>query len=159
MCLGRILRAQMKRLGRRTKRQGTRLYRMKRKELGRCVYLFQLVWVYHLNLFVNTKAARSKLDKVTAAAHAKHKATFNPQAQAATATPKPKELRRRVSLGLAVNAETGEVVVPGKGSPLKKNRHSQRKHTILSTSAHVKRMKRSEEKKVCHRICMVPTAY
>lgn len=90
------------------------------------------------------KAARSKLDKVTAAAHAKHKATFNPHAEAAS---KPKELQRRVSLGVAVNAETGEVAALGKGSPAKKKRHSQRKFTILSTSAHVKRMKRSEEKK------------
>jgi vacuolar protein sorting-associated protein 72 len=54
-----------------------------------------------------------------------------------------------VSLGVAVNAETGEVVALGKGNLAKKKRHSQRKHTILSTSAHVKRMKRSEEKKVC----------
>lgn len=54
-----------------------------------------------------------------------------------------------MSLGVAVNAETGEVVALGKGNLAKKKRHSQRKHTILSTSAHVKRMKRSEEKKVC----------
>ena len=54
-----------------------------------------------------------------------------------------------MSLGVAVNAETGEIVTLGKGNTAKKKRHSQRKHTILSTSAHVKRMKRSEEKKVC----------
>jgi YL1 nuclear protein len=95
---------------------------------------------------IRRQAARSKLDKVTAAAHAKHKETFNPQAQVVS---KSKEMRRRVSLGTAVNAETGEVILPGKGGPTKKKRHSQRKHTILSTSAHVKRMKRSEEKKVC----------
>jgi G3E family GTPase len=99
---------------------------------------------------VNGKAVRSKLDRVTAAAHAKHKATFDPQvAQARVTTAKSKEIQRRVSLGVAVNAETGEIMRPGKESPGRKKRHSQRKHTIMSTSAHVKRMKRSEEKKVC----------
>ncbi|KAG6916920.1 hypothetical protein DXG01_004681 [Tephrocybe rancida] len=94
------------------------------------------------------KDARSRVEKATAAAHARQKITFNPQAQA-EASPskrKPKDPRRRVSLGVAVNAETGEVLPADMSSPRKK-RHSQRKHTILNTSAAVARIKRSEEKK------------
>ncbi|KAF5376895.1 hypothetical protein D9615_007200 [Tricholomella constricta] len=92
------------------------------------------------------KDARSRVERATAAAHAKHKVTFNPQAGASTFISKPKGPKRRVSLGVAVNAETGEVLSVNEGSA-KKKRHSQRKHTVLNTSATVKRMKRSEEKK------------
>jgi hypothetical protein len=53
--------------------------------------------------------------------------------------------KRRVSLGLVVNAETGEVL-----EGVKSKRHSQRKHTIMNTSETVSRMKRSEEKRVGH---------
>ncbi|KZT09020.1 uncharacterized protein LAESUDRAFT_647858 [Laetiporus sulphureus 93-53] len=87
------------------------------------------------------KAARTKLDKVTAAAHARQKATFNPQNEplASTHMNTPKA-NRRVSLGPAIDAETGEIVEKAK-------RHSQRSHTMLSTSATVSRMKDAEEKK------------
>ncbi|KAF8060864.1 YL1 nuclear protein-domain-containing protein [Lyophyllum atratum] len=91
------------------------------------------------------KSARSRVEKATAAAHEKHKVTFNPQAEASASTSKLK-VQRRVSLGVAVNAETGEILPADKSSP-KKKRHSQRKHTVLNTSATVTRMKRSEEKK------------
>ncbi|KAG6874140.1 hypothetical protein C0995_005557 [Termitomyces sp. Mi166 len=92
------------------------------------------------------KDARSKVEKATAAAHARQKVTFNPQAEASTSEPKAKDLKRRVSLGPAVNAETGEVL-PVNQPNTKKKRHSQRRHTILATSAAAERLKRSEEKK------------
>ncbi|KAG6886560.1 hypothetical protein C0992_003385 [Termitomyces sp. T32_za158] len=92
------------------------------------------------------KDARSRVEKATAAAHARQKVTFNPRAEASSSQSKPKDLKRRVSLGPAVNAETGEVLPVGPSSP-KKKRHSQRRHTILATSAAAERLKRSEEKK------------
>ncbi|EMD41507.1 hypothetical protein CERSUDRAFT_146509 [Gelatoporia subvermispora B] len=90
------------------------------------------------------KTARSKLDKVTAAAHARQRATFNPEAQAssssAAARSAPEKMKRRVSLGVAVNAETGEVLERSK-------RHSQRRHTILNTSLTAERVKEEEQRK------------
>ncbi|CCM06488.1 uncharacterized protein FIBRA_08757 [Fibroporia radiculosa] len=85
------------------------------------------------------KAARSKLDRVTALAHARHKATFHPQEYTSTQSGSAK-LKRRVSLGLVVDAETGEVIEQAK-------RQSRRMHTMLNTSATVNRMKDAEEKK------------
>lgn len=81
------------------------------------------------------KAVKSRLEKATAVAHARQKATFNPEA--VSSTPKP----RRVILGLGEKS-TNEPNERG-------SRKSKRTHTILSTSLHVKRMKRSEEQKVC----------
>ncbi|KAL6300983.1 YL1 nuclear protein-domain-containing protein [Sparassis latifolia] len=90
------------------------------------------------------KASRSKLDRVTAAAHAKQKDTFHPLlAQASTsrtAVSAAEKLKRRVSLGVAIDAETGEVVKSAK-------RKSGRIHTMLNTSATVSRMRDAEEKK------------
>ncbi|KAJ7475652.1 YL1 nuclear protein-domain-containing protein [Mycena latifolia] len=83
------------------------------------------------------KATRSRLEKATEAAHARNKATFDPQA---TATPKQK---RRVALGGAVNAVTGEAIVGRRPA----HRQSMRKHTVLNTSLTETRLKRSEEKK------------
>ncbi|KAG6829901.1 hypothetical protein H0H92_003034 [Tricholoma furcatifolium] len=93
------------------------------------------------------KDARSRVERATAAAHARQKVTFNPQDEELTPKlPKQKDLKRRVSLGPVVNAETGEVL-PDERSHPKKKRHSERKHTILNTSAAVERFKKSEEKK------------
>ncbi|GLB36708.1 putative YL1 nuclear protein [Lyophyllum shimeji] len=92
------------------------------------------------------KDARSRAQKATAAALAKHKVTFNPQVEPSMAKLEPKVPNRRVSLDVPVDAETGEVMPLDKASP-KKKRHSQRKHTVLNTSAAVARMKESEEKK------------
>ncbi|KAG6899337.1 hypothetical protein C0993_011125 [Termitomyces sp. T159_Od127] len=92
------------------------------------------------------KDARSRVEKATAAAHARQKVTFNPQAEASSSQTKSKDLKRRVSLGPAVNAETGEIMSVAPSSP-KKKRHSQRRHTILATSAAAERLKRSEERK------------
>ena len=75
--------------------------------------------------------------------------TFNPGATSSQPksqlTPKTK---RRVSLGVVVNAETGEVIEGGAGTAGVK-RQSQRRHTIMNTSATVNRMKDAEEKRVC----------
>ncbi|KAJ3510445.1 hypothetical protein NLJ89_g4671 [Agrocybe chaxingu] len=96
------------------------------------------------------KTARTRLEKLTAAAHAKHKDTFNPEIQISTNEPKPKpkaRLNRRVSLGVIVDAETGEVVESiAQGGDAKK-RKSKRRHTVLNTSATVTRLKESQVKK------------
>ncbi|PFH48212.1 hypothetical protein AMATHDRAFT_150375 [Amanita thiersii Skay4041] len=104
------------------------------------------------------KQTKSRLEKVTAAADARLRVTFDPNAMTEIdASQKPKQ-KRRVSLGLAVNAETGEVIpadeasVPdgqnmSTGSGVSKVRQSKRKHTIQNTVETVQRMKWSEEKK------------
>ncbi|KAF7375065.1 Vacuolar protein sorting-associated protein 72 [Mycena sanguinolenta] len=90
------------------------------------------------------RAIRTRLEKATDAAHARNKATFNPQA---TEAPRPKP-RRRVALGGAVNAATGETISgPGGEQRRTAHRQSMRKHTILNTSLTETRLKRSEEKK------------
>jgi hypothetical protein len=79
--------------------------------------------------------------------------TFNPEATSSQpsrlqGTQKPK---RRVSLGVVVNAETGEVIEGGAGTgtgTVGVKRHSQRRHTIMNTSATVNRIKDAEEKRV-----------
>ncbi|KAG5636002.1 hypothetical protein H0H81_009429 [Sphagnurus paluster] len=106
------------------------------------------------------KDARTRVERATAAAHTKHRVTFNPDAStaasASTSTPKPKPKnkdgveRRRVSLGGAVNAETGEVLrehMDALTPSPKKKRHSQRRHTILNTSETATRIRHSEAKK------------
>ncbi|KAJ6577256.1 YL1 nuclear protein-domain-containing protein [Mycena capillaripes] len=89
------------------------------------------------------KATRTRLEKATDAAHARNKATFDPQA--ASTPPKPK---RRVALGGAVNAATGETIFERDGGQRPTaHRQSMRKHTVLNTSLTETRLKRSEEKK------------
>jgi vacuolar protein sorting-associated protein 72 len=84
------------------------------------------------------------VEKATAAAHARHRVTFNPQVEASSSKHKEaQKFKRRVSLGIAVNAETGEVIEGGT-----RQRQSQRSHTIMNTSATVNRMKDAEEKRV-----------
>lgn len=85
------------------------------------------------------------MEKATAAAHARQRVTFHPQAETSEKRPmkEAQKLKRRVSLGVAVNAETGEVIEGGT-----RQRQSQRSHTIMNTSATVNRMKDAEEKRV-----------
>ncbi|KIJ58721.1 hypothetical protein HYDPIDRAFT_171155, partial [Hydnomerulius pinastri MD-312] len=93
------------------------------------------------------KTARSRVEKATALAHARQRVTFNPEASSSQPKPKPaQKIKRRVSLGVAVNAETGEII---EGSPrgTSGKRHSQRRHTIMNTSATVSRMKDAEVKR------------
>ncbi|KAI9566103.1 YL1 nuclear protein-domain-containing protein [Boletus coccyginus] len=93
------------------------------------------------------KTARARFEKATAAAHERQRVTFNPQAMLSQprsqVTQRPK---RRVSLGVVVNAETGEVIEGGAGRVGAK-RKSQRRHTIMNTSATVNRIKDAEEKR------------
>ena len=79
---------------------------------------------------------------MTAAAHARQMATFNPQLTATEGSskdvPKPK---RRVSMGVVVDAETGQVMPSG-------TRHSRRSYTMLSTSTSDAKFRDELEKKV-----------
>ncbi|KZT68827.1 hypothetical protein DAEQUDRAFT_670793 [Daedalea quercina L-15889] len=87
------------------------------------------------------KASRSRLDRVTAAAHERHKASFNPQLQEhGVAEHSSVRAKRRVSVGSVINAETGEVVEGSK-------RQSRRSHTMQNTSETAIRLKDAEEKK------------
>ena len=99
------------------------------------------------------------MEKVTAAADARLRVTFNPDDMSKEKVYTKQKPRRRVSLGLTINAETGEVIAADgaaaadmmDGNPTlaqPKTRQSQRKHTIQNTVETVKRLKSSEEKKV-----------
>ncbi|KAI9437020.1 YL1 nuclear protein-domain-containing protein [Lactarius indigo] len=84
------------------------------------------------------KVAQSRVEKAAAAAHVRQKVTFNPEvyedATEDTSSMAAKK-KRRVSLGLAIDAETGEVINNAQ-------RQSRRSHTILNTSATAQRMKK-----------------
>ncbi|KAI8983278.1 YL1 nuclear protein-domain-containing protein [Trametes punicea] len=102
------------------------------------------------------KATRTHLERITALAHARQAETFNPQFIAPPEKEKlEKRIRRRVSLGVAVDAETGEVTSLETGtaedvesaSTALGRRHSMRTHTIANTSATVNRVKDEVERK------------
>ncbi|KAI0294748.1 YL1 nuclear protein-domain-containing protein, partial [Russula brevipes] len=77
------------------------------------------------------KAAQNRFERAATIAHARQRTSF--------AVAKKK---RRVSLGLAIDAETGEVINNAQ-------RQSRRSHTVLNTSATAQRMKKdAEDKKV-----------
>ncbi|KAI0271730.1 YL1 nuclear protein-domain-containing protein [Gloeopeniophorella convolvens] len=89
------------------------------------------------------QTVRSRVERATAAAHARQKVTFNPEAyddSAEESASAAARKRRRVSLGLAIDAETGEVINNAQ-------RQSRRSHTILNTSATAQRMKKDAEDK------------
>ncbi|KAI0307401.1 YL1 nuclear protein-domain-containing protein [Multifurca ochricompacta] len=89
------------------------------------------------------KTAQSRIERATAAAHARQRVTFNPEIYDDTAEETSSFMakkRRRVSLGLAIDAETGEVINNAQ-------RQSRRSHTILNTSATAQRMKKDAEDK------------
>ncbi|KXN86146.1 hypothetical protein AN958_10448 [Leucoagaricus sp. SymC.cos] len=87
------------------------------------------------------KAARARLEKRTAAAHAKHKATFNPQAIAPPVV-KPKLTPKAVTM--LDSSEPGSKAASRRAG---QKRKSQRRHTVLNTSATDTRMRETEEKK------------
>ncbi|KAN0082575.1 YL1 nuclear domain containing protein [Tylopilus felleus] len=91
------------------------------------------------------KTFRARIEKATAAAHARQRVTFNPEASASQPRPAQKP-KRRVSLGVVMNAETGEVIEGGAGTAGAK-RQSQRRYTVMNTSATVNRIKDAEEKR------------
>jgi hypothetical protein len=95
------------------------------------------------SLITPSQTARSKVEKAMAIAHVRNKATFNPQAHALSPS-KSEVPKRRVSMGTVIDAETGETVE----SSGKRKRQSQRKHTVLNTSATVTRMRNAEVRKV-----------
>jgi len=92
-----------------------------------------------------TQAAQNRIERAAALAHARQKVTFKPETyddvleETSSMVVKKK---RRVSIGLAIDAETGEVINNAQ-------RQSRRSHTILNTSATARRMKKdAEDKKV-----------
>lgn len=97
------------------------------------------------------KAVRARVEKATAIAHARQRATFDPGAAPSVSKSSIQKSRRRVSLGPVVNAETGEVIEgTTSGATVMTvgvKRKSQRRHTVMSTTATATRMKDAEEKK------------
>lgn len=89
------------------------------------------------------KAAQNRVERTAALAHARQRVTFDPEtyddAAEETSSMVAKK-KRRVSLGLAIDAETGEVINNAQ-------RQSRRSHTILNTSATAQRMKKDAEDK------------
>jgi vacuolar protein sorting-associated protein 72 len=92
-----------------------------------------------------TQAAQNRVERTAALAHARQRVTFNPETYddaAEEASLMVAKKKRRVSLGLAIDAETGEVINNAQ-------RQSRRSHTVLNTSATAQRMKKdAEDKKV-----------
>ena len=96
------------------------------------------------------QASRSKLDRVTAAAHARNRASFHPQIlEVRHPDPYGSRFKRRMSTGSAVDAGTGDVVESNK-------RQSRRAHTMQNTSETAIRMKDAEEKRVCSAFAVHP---
>ncbi|KAN0121360.1 YL1 nuclear domain containing protein [Russula decolorans] len=89
------------------------------------------------------KAGQNRVERTVALAHARQRVTFNPEtyddAAEETSSMVAKK-KRRVSLGLAIDAETGEVINNAQ-------RQSRRSHTVLNTSATAQRMKKDAEDK------------
>jgi len=100
--------------------------------------------------------------KATATAHARQRVAFNPEAELSIVKPRVQKPKRRVSLGIALNAETGEVIektINAGGSTVTGKRQSKRRHTMMNTTATFTRMKDAEVKKVCiSRSCAVGPA-
>ncbi|KAL0579773.1 hypothetical protein V5O48_002267 [Marasmius crinis-equi] len=90
------------------------------------------------------KTARSRLEKATAAAHERQKATFNPTASSSQPKPKPKPKSKR-TLTISLDPETGNVVQDEATS--RKKRQSTRTHTVMNSSATIKRALQSEQQK------------
>jgi len=88
------------------------------------------------------KAAQSQVARAAAVAHVRMRVTFNPDIyeDATEEAPIVAKKKRRVSLGLAIDAETGEVINNAQ-------RQSRRSHTVLNTSATALRMKKDAEDK------------
>ncbi|EIW86247.1 hypothetical protein CONPUDRAFT_161045 [Coniophora puteana RWD-64-598 SS2] len=86
------------------------------------------------------RSARTRLEKATAAAHARQKVTFQPDTSVSSSKPTASKPKRRVSLGVTTNAETGETVEGAK-------RSSKRRYTVANTSATATRVRDAKEKK------------
>jgi hypothetical protein len=112
----------------------------------RCVIPCPSYLDYELKLC--TQAARSRLDKATAAAHARNKATFNPQAQPAAPKAPPKPKLHPHFEDLSDDSPVASTSAAGGDSSLKRKRKSLRTQTVLNTTATVKRLKEIEHNRV-----------
>ena len=91
------------------------------------------------------KTVRQRVAKAVEAASQRHRAAFNIPAQSQPTEAKPRLTgrgRRRVSLGVAIDVETGEVVDAAS------KRKSRRKSTVLNSQQMHSRMKDAEIKRV-----------
>lgn len=133
---------------------------MKRGKSERSATVLNITFYDLIVQIFATQAKRKTIEKNTAAAHARHKITFNPQAlesegagpSAALDTASTEKKKRRVSMGQAVDAETGQVVINAK-------RQSRRTHTVNSTTALVSRLKDAESKKVSSQLLDSPAVH
>ncbi|EIN13281.1 hypothetical protein PUNSTDRAFT_139878 [Punctularia strigosozonata HHB-11173 SS5] len=94
------------------------------------------------------RAARTRVERATAAAHARQKRTFNPEADTPASdqiASSQRKTRRRVTLGPATDAESSRAARGGYGAGAA-TRHSQRRHTMLSTSATAERIRDAEKR-------------
>ncbi|ESK93660.1 hypothetical protein Moror_1477 [Moniliophthora roreri MCA 2997] len=89
------------------------------------------------------KIARSRLERATAAAHARQKTTFNPTASSSQIKPQLKP-KRQVTL---TDASTGGISTRRGKTASSGKRQSKRTHTVMNTSATFERMKKSEQQK------------
>ena len=92
------------------------------------------------------QVTRQRLAKTIEAATQRNKASFEPHPESKPTHERVRRTRRRVMLGNAVDAVTGEVV----GSPQK--RKSRRKSTVLNTQQMHSRLKDAEIKRVSNMI-------
>lgn len=98
------------------------------------------------------------MERITAAAHKRHQAAFNPEMYEAEAQRKKAaaatKLKRKVSMGVVVDAETGEVMTAGaeeagggEGGEDESRRRSKRTQTVQNRTAHIQRLRKEEEDK------------
>ncbi|KZV61826.1 hypothetical protein PENSPDRAFT_759167 [Peniophora sp. CONT] len=96
------------------------------------------------------KTVRSRVEKATAIAAARQRVTFNPTAQDDAPAREPPKQKRRVSLGVAIDAATGEVVSPSPASPsasqTPQKRQSGRALAQQARTASLKRLASEEER-------------
>ena len=72
------------------------------------------------------QGGKTRLERITAAAHARHAATFNPQLHVERVK-KQNKPRRRVSMGVVMDAATGEVLGDAPEESVAGKRKSRRK--------------------------------
>lgn len=89
------------------------------------------------------EAARARLEKRTAAAHDKNKATFNPQVVAPPVVKSQSKPKQSITV-LVTEGTVGD----GTSRRIGQKRKSQRSHTVLNTSATVTRLKETQDKRV-----------
>ena len=91
------------------------------------------------------QGGKTRLERITAAAHARHAATFNPQLHVERVK-KQNKPRRRVSMGVVMDAATGEVLEEAPEESVAGKRKSRRMSTILSRTATEHRLRDAERR-------------